>query len=918
MLKIKKISSLGEKRDFLLARDFSQATWIVSDLNAKFEIQKYFRGDSHKTVEEIVAYRANEFWNFLARRILPEFTVVSNNLIHAYISEILSETDSDLIPSVAGSKRIAIYVEQFLPILSDPSSVRLLLEWLVENESATIRWGQWFSLAHFVWQKLSEKKIISHNWISGLLVNHERLSASWSRELVVDLGPDLSGVEAAIFQKLSKNNDVTVLFSGGEWTSKYSKTLYAYQEFEEKLPMDDKLIDFDLNKVARLERYSTKIAEVKATICQIRLWIESGIEPSKIAVVAPDIELFWPTLVSYFDEEGIPFEKNLLVNLQSFPEVIRWLGKLRLKLGEVTYGDLELCEFEERSRPNENYELFRASYSQLYDSTDLKRIPSVGDSHKNLLDPHLKMSRNQFLEWAVDLWDSSGKEKLKLALMRILSEAASELEFSLLTWIAYLEMTCSQVEFPQRKGIAGGVKGLNINGIEWSKASHVKVIGLTEKGFDKGDHSDITLGDILRIKNDLGIQLSYPDSKSLEIKLVWKAMQPIENLQFSFSGTGFDGSVQAPALIWLQEAVRRGIDVEAIVSPADTRWDQLQKSIGVKTKSVTGQRDGFEFVWPHLKREVEESSLDRFGEKYPISLSSSKIEKYARCPFIFASENLFKLVDIQDLDMDIDRMTAGRFLHKLFEDLVNLKNWTGSEADIDYFKVVDRCREELKLTLVDERLWQPLRKKYALLAKNFIRKELEWKQQYPETTTVAKEVFFKGYWSLKSRCLLPEKEDVEDLVFRGVIDRIDKDTKDHLVLIDYKSSGSQHKNYGGWQEAKSYQLALYTQAVQKGLVKGLISEQSVVGSCIYNAKTFSREKGYSISGESDKLLPARRNFTSERPVIELELEKIYHAVGELVHEMVAGDFSPSDDLKTQKKICPTCRWRAACRAHHLN
>src|SRR5207253_3031441 len=58
-------------------------------------------------------------------------------------------------------------------------------------------------------------------------------------------------------------------------------------------------------------RLSGMLAEVKSTCSQIRAWLEAKVPPSQIAVIAPDIEMYWPVLSAYLEQEGIPFQKDL-------------------------------------------------------------------------------------------------------------------------------------------------------------------------------------------------------------------------------------------------------------------------------------------------------------------------------------------------------------------------------------------------------------------------------------------------------------------------------------------------------------------------------------------------------------------------------------------------------------------------------
>ena len=52
------------------------------------------------------------------------------------------------------------------------------------------------------------------------------------------------------------------------------------------------------------------LEEVRFVTEQLSLSIKNGRHPSELAVIAPDIELYWPCLKSYLKKENIPSKKE--------------------------------------------------------------------------------------------------------------------------------------------------------------------------------------------------------------------------------------------------------------------------------------------------------------------------------------------------------------------------------------------------------------------------------------------------------------------------------------------------------------------------------------------------------------------------------------------------------------------------------
>jgi len=381
MIQLHSIESPRDKTKHLEQFKARSQTWLVSDLPSKMEIQKHLLAQG-KVLEEDAVLRATELWKKFLLRLKPEMRIVSSSLALVLIRQWLSEEDIPWAKAPGTPQRLYNYINQFLPIFSHPQGEEMLNSWLLKNSGSLVRWGPWFKLSSKIWSCFLKQEIIPSAWICGVLVNEPELPNVWQRELVVDLNSELSGVESDIIKQISKNISVDVFVPDPKWKQQYFSSLWAYSLLQGKSLYQDynrELQFLPLKSSADLsfKKYSTSVTEVKAVTAQIRKWLDQGISPSHIGILAPDIEYCWPTLSSYLENEGIPFKKDQLCRLQSYPQVVYWLARLRLNLGLVSSADLELSLYTGQQTYEMNVENFYSLFSKIYDDHDLQRDVDV-------------------------------------------------------------------------------------------------------------------------------------------------------------------------------------------------------------------------------------------------------------------------------------------------------------------------------------------------------------------------------------------------------------------------------------------------------------------------------------------------------------------------------------------------------------
>ena len=98
MLQILSAKDVHQKRKLLNGLNPSKDCLLVSDLRAKFEWQNYYLEQNEIISEELI-FRPSDLWKSLARYLLPDFQIVSNDYILSYLSSYLQQKDEKFLKS---------------------------------------------------------------------------------------------------------------------------------------------------------------------------------------------------------------------------------------------------------------------------------------------------------------------------------------------------------------------------------------------------------------------------------------------------------------------------------------------------------------------------------------------------------------------------------------------------------------------------------------------------------------------------------------------------------------------------------------------------------------------------------------------------------------------------------------------------
>ncbi len=924
------LQSAAYLNDHLENLGSQRLTWVISDLKSKFEIQKLLLTKNEFINTESVL-RASELWRLLLFRVNPEWQIVSREFAISLISQFLKdlkleesrvekkfETKFFQAENQGFANTVYNYITQLMPALSHPMGIEMLSEWLEQNEDCRTRWGNWFHLSSQVWSLFLREKFVAAPWTSGVLVNELEIDKLWKRNLVIDLGSELSQVESEVLVMLSKFIDVTVIEPSPSWAKLYSGTLAPYQRLREaKIGVTSELKNkhqefskqFGLAKLS-FNKFSTELAEVKDVVSRVRGCIDSGDQLKDLAIIAPDIENYMPALMSFLKVEGISFNREVLSNFNEFREVSQWIAQLRLRLGLCNESDLEISIFNQNDQCKMNYDQFAKLFKFVYSREDLKRDHEIEKQFRIDLDLKSQVSRDHFFVWTLKfLPPQISLEKLDVLFKKIWSEIPIKQVLSADLWLNYLQSLISKTNFKILEADASGIQILNLSSCEHTKAKKIFIMGLSEEAFRASFQTAMTAFDVRKIAQDLGFQIFSPDQKRSEFQARWILEDSSRESFLSFGVTDFSAQILAPSWLWLEGAQKSGHPLK-IQMPNTTRWDEIQNSEVLDILKLKKFTD----------RECNECLARMQNTKTKIQLnqavylSASSIESYLKCPFIYQATRLFKLTDQPSLDLDIDPMTKGVLTHKIFEKLTRPQPMNFDLTDIEISDLIDLARFENDMLLGDERLWMSQKKKYFKIARRFLEFERVWRAEFKETLSLGQEVKVRAQVDSQSLEFRPLQDESAKVIFRGSIDRVDVDGQGNAVIIDYKSTGASVSQYSSWLKNDKIQLILYSIALENAWTE--LPPQKVVSAVYYVVQDLNRDFGFKLVDHEGlyQLNDKKQNKISQKERDELLASGLAH-VQKAISNILSGQFNP--EPKDQSD-CPSCKWRELCRAQHLN
>jgi RecB family exonuclease len=934
-------------REFDPLRD----TWVVSDLKSKHDLSQALLAERGFIPAEAVL-RASELWQAILGQARPDMQVVSREFALALIGEELAARDEAWARSPGAAASAFEYMTQLMPLLAHPEGGDIATDWLERHPEARARWGRWHEIARALWSSFLANGFLAPPWVAGVLVNEQNLTSFWARGLAIDLGAELTQVEADLIVALSQGIDALLLKPAPAWATEYGRALQPYEIFERRaispraaaatgagrpiagpdaapsqrvssdLPAGASLGGAPSRREPQYKKLATMIAEVKDAVAQAREWLDAGARPGDIAIVAPEIEAYWPALSAYLAVEGIAAQKGRVARLHSFPGIARWLASLRL-LSEASpaEADLELCLFNgDSGAAAMGFDRFKALFSSIYGREDLARSPAVerlfGGAQGPAGGDGGQVGRDAFLAWALaQARDDMGPELIEKIVARVLAEAPEPTRLELRRWVDYLSQAAARTEVEIEPGDAQGISVVSLPSAEGSPCGKMIVLGLTEAALRSGAETSVLFADAQSLAAEFGFYLPHADRAKLEFEARWLLQGSRREILATFPETDFSAGIQAPAWIWVMGAQAAGSLASKSLAPRPSRWDELQRAPVAEIALERGWEPARARLLENaILQDLGLQPLPAFGADLPISLSASSIEDFLACPFVFAAKKVFRLADDPSLELDVGASTRGRLTHAVLERLA-IEPFQGERSDDELEALVDEARAASQAELADERLWPSLKARHVDLARRFLAREREWRSRFPETATVGREVAIAGFVDIETGALGQCARGPGSLPFRGFIDRVDFDRHGFAAVIDYKSSNYGITAFSSWLEKDRLQLLLYAQALEAGLTA--IAPRPVANAAYYVARTLSRDAGFKLSDVEQGLYDLADRKRNQLTSSEKQQMFIFLAAKLRLAAQGArsGEFSP---IPKNRDDCANCRWSETCRAPHLS
>lgn len=944
MLKCTSIFNIEDKKKLLQNFNPDKDVWITSDIKSREFITHRLNLPDKKNGHQCV-FRASDFWLFLLSTIEPNYQLISRTgLIFLYQQWAKSQADSWKQSKETGAI-VCQYLHLLVHLLQHPDRDDLMQEWFISLPGKSPHWKQWYYLAREFWDYLQQKNIIESSWADVYLLDKTKQTQSHWEKIIFDLGCHINRVEVELIHQLSDHQQVQVLMPVIFKDQQGQLVSDMYQ------PLTKEVSNFSLSKVNAtdpertnhsdhliVKKFATQLSEVKDVTYEVSQAIQKGISPNKIAVLAPHIEDYWTCLSSYFRKEGIAVNKKNMSFLFSFPLVQLWLARMWTHLDIVRYENLETILANKEH--NISFNQFRSSY---YQEKQIKNIPSDCYQKQYLRNKDQIVHGAEFVAWALSLYPD--KERPDSVLHNAVQECLNQItklsgafhqRVHWQSWLSLLETMFKSKEIMIHEESVNGIHCLSFNALSWLEADYVYIVGVNEQNLKQSGHHMISSLEADALIRDMGFFVKMENVDSLQQSILHFIQNHKGNIIISCAVNDFYGVVLNPASLWLDlhsQQENKNEELKNSITNPKTAWDQQQRRLTVK--DILRDRNipfpSADLVEQSLKEDDGCNKLEYFYlnslDKMK-NISYSLLDEYVRCPFIFSAQRLFGLWDREIQDMDRLPMERGRLIHQLFQQIKENLSDQQTISDEEILNIIDDIYSKAhsqtdnadstkrhKFTIYPLHAVMQDKEKTFLFkkTKQFLDHEQQRKNVFLNYKNVGCETEWQGYWNNKTHSL---SSDTGDWPFKGYIDRIDSDGRSYLAL-DYKGSLPDGAGAKSWIDKSQFQLALYIQALEKGVTElpalpvdfalFLSYKDFTYKGMALKEKWINKQSFCGLSNRSHSLI-------SEQDKQQI-LNNINQKISQIIKQIQAGDFTPNPQDKTK---CQKCSWRHICRASHLN
>ena len=873
MLHLVEVSGFEDRIPFL-KKAHEKGIYIVSDIKSKSRFQQFLLKEQ-SLIQESSIIRASNFYCELVKKNLPEYQFISIPELQFLFKTFIQKTEKVSYANPSLYHNVLVILQSFLPFLSHPSGTETFEQWI--QVSRQERWVSSYSLIKPFWKHLNEKKLIEESLSKYILIDQKLKPLS--HPLYVDLGFSIDATEVGLLSSLGKHEEVYILCPPPLDQSIYPQSHQMYDLLKEKPHQFQSTIPKE-NTAQSVFQFSSMLEETRFITQQLRKDLSTH-SPSDLAVVAPNMDSYWPTLKGYLEKEGVPVSKGTEHPLLSFPQIQQWLSLAHFYSGDISCNNIEYF-----AQIHQSPESFSKIQSQYYYADRTKDKPPTNSELDEINSSDL-VEVDHFLKWIFNLWTSISKnspnEKLDQKLQNI-GQQLKNLPIKKILVSDALELLENLLISLHIPNPTHGVQFINVDAITSVQAQKIYIIGLDHQSCLMPSLSLFTEKEVKMILNDLGFYCHYlnPNQKEYEIINFIRSFEG--SITLSYSETHLSGSPQHPSKTWLLESKNKDA---TSWKEEETVWSSIQKNQSPQPFETSLKQN---FKWPKENK----ISLEK--------LSASRIKQYSDCPFIYLSENIFHLEDEPIRDHNLSPLHLGSLLHELFAGIKDGDIASPDDVTLWLQKV------QSNYPLLEESIWSIYQDQLKKTAIRFIKKEEEFKKTLPQLNTLGTEIEFEGYWNLKDQRLSSQG----DIFISGRIDRVDTN-QNEILVIDYKSSLNKVYSAKSWIKKVDVQMPLYMQAIESNLLKEKkTADHEVFAACYVSAKNFKWKGFVSKSSEIKKI----SGITAVEENLKKEtLQEINKKIGEYILKIQENEFQPHP---IDQEICDQCSWRKLCRAPHLN
>ncbi|MCD4672555.1 MAG: exodeoxyribonuclease V subunit gamma [Anaerolineaceae bacterium] len=437
----------------------------------------------------------------------------------------------------------------------------------------------------------------------------------------------------------------------------------------------------------------------------------------------------------------------------------------------------------------------------------------------------------------------------------------------------------------------------------------VALLGFSEGSFPVNEHPDPFLDEDLRSALGLESRLRR-DQAGLFYQAVTRSDQYLLITRPYLSGDGehwevssywsavkslFDGSAMVTVKPDRQQPLADAASSQELLFSAvrrrslpqkydflSERWHDLQHAKEVlqarRSKGISGPHEGF-----------VESLIPTMNQRYSPSAiwSSSRLETYGNCPFQFFVKHALNLEPRMQPELGLDASQLGSILHEVLEE-------TYKKADNPHElpAVLESLRKEA------EKIFSKAPRKYGFRPSPLweVEKAQLFKKLKITVCALAEDsnwvpFAYEEKFGLGGALSLEINLGGENLKIRGVIDRVDRNGKGQLRVIDYKTGGS-HLAASDLKNGYRLQLPIYAMAARDALGLGI-----PVDGMYWKI----------LAAEAGSLKLARFSTESTNGV-EAAIEVVQEHLLRIITGIHSAEFPPQSPEGGCPSYCPAAKW----------